>query len=58
LKDKKISLKEANSSQVTRDDPVLVRFREAQAVWFRCKTSLAGPTAESSQTPKEEKEAA
>jgi len=51
LKSKNMSLKEANSSPAVQDDPVLTRFRTAQAVWFRFKAQLKGQAAESSSTP-------
>jgi len=53
LKQHKLSLKEAEASPVTRDDPVLARFKTAQAVWFRSKAGAASRADEISSAAQE-----
>jgi hypothetical protein len=57
IKQKDMSLKEAYANPETREDPVIKKFKTAQAVWFRVKVELAGSAAKSSKAQtQEEKE--
>jgi hypothetical protein len=47
LKRVNLSLKQAKADPTVRDDPVLVRFQTAQAVWFRRKAELTPKVAKS-----------